>query len=303
MNIWERIQSLEDPRHRKGLEWFIRHSGKVMNVPRQMEDGTNLHFPTGGGMFKPSKSNYVLSVRSSHRANLESLYADPEPQKTETGWRYKYQQVITIGGPKWKNNGMQSNIDDAVPVGVFRNTGGKSGGITMYEVLGVAYVRSYDETTGYFELEYSPAIISDIDIDSAKSNLEEDLRLWRDTQQVIREGQAKFRNDLIEVYAGKCAITGYDVELALDAAHVRKYNGKHTNIVQNGLLLRKDLHKLFDHGVFGIRPGDLSVVLNDRARNTRYAELANVRLRLPSNQRVGPDPGLLAEHLKTWKLS
>jgi len=130
----------------------------------------------------------------------------------------------------------------AKPVGVFRNTGGKSGGKTMYEVLGVAYVRSYDETTGYFELEYSPAIISDNDIDSAKSNLEEDLRLWRDTQQVIREGQAKFRNDLIEVYAGKCAITGYDIELALDAAHVRKYNGKHTNIVQNGLLLRKDLH-------------------------------------------------------------
>jgi hypothetical protein len=118
MNIWERIQRLEDPRHRKGLEWFLRHSGKVMNVPPQLEGGTNLHFPSGGGMFKPSKSNYVLSVRSSHRANLESLYTDPEPQKTDTGWRYKYQQVITIGGPKWKNNGMQSNIEDVVPVGV-----------------------------------------------------------------------------------------------------------------------------------------------------------------------------------------
>ena len=273
-----------------------------MNVPRQLEGGTNLHFPSGGGMFKPSKSNYVLSVRSSHRANLESLYTDPEPQKTDTGWRYKYQQVITIGGPKWKNNGMQSNIEDVVPVGVFRNTGGKSRGKTMYEVLGVAYVRSYDETTGYFELEYSPSIITDTDADLGKTNLEEDLRVWRDTQQVIREGQAKFRKELIEAYAGKCAITGYDVELALDAAHVRKYNGKQTNIVQNGLLLRKDLHKLFDHGVFGIRPYDLNIVLNDRARNSSYAELANVRLRLPSNQRAGPDPGLLAEHLKTWKL-
>ena len=172
----------------------------------------------------------------------------------------------------------------------------------MYEVLGVAYVRSYDETTGYFELEYSPSIITDINVNLGKTNLEEDLRVWRDTQQVIREGQAKFRKELIEAYAGKCAITGYDVELALDAAHVRKYNGKQTNIVQNGLLLRKDLHKLFDHGVFGIRPYDLNIVLNDRARNSSYAELANVRLRLPSNQRAGPDPGLLAEHLKTRKL-
>ena len=198
---------------------------------------------------------------------------------------------------------MQSNIEDLVPVGVFRNTGGKSKGKTMYEVLGVAYVRSYDETTGYFELEYNPSIIMGTDANLEKTNLEEDLRVWRETQHVIREGQAKFRKELIEAYAGKCAITGYDVELALDAAHVRKYNGKQTNIVQNGLLLRKDLHKLFDHGVFGIRPDDLNIILNDRARNSRYAELANMRLRLPANQRVRPDLGLLAEHLKTWKLS
>jgi hypothetical protein len=303
MNITDRIKSLEDPRHRKGLEWFITHSGKVMSVPKQLKDGTNLHFPSGGGMFKPSKSKYVLSVRSSHKANLESLYNDPAPVKTAMGWTYKYQQVITIGGPKWKNNGMQSNIDDAVPVGVFRNTGGKHGGKTMYEVLGVAYVRSYDETTGHFELEYSPSIVAKIEINYEKSSLEEDLRLWRDTQQVIREGQAKFRKELIEAYAGKCAITGYDIELALDAAHVRKYNGRHTNIVQNGILLRKDLHKLFDHGVIGIRPDDLGIVLNDRAKHSKYAELSTMRLTRPREKRLGPDLTLLAEHLKTWKLS
>ena len=274
-----------------------------MNVPRQLEDGTNLHFPAGGGMFKPSKSKYVLTVRSSHRANLESLYTDPEPLKTASGWMYKYQQVITTGGPKWKNNGMQSNIDDAVPVGVFRNTGGKRVGKTMYEVLGVAYVRSYDETTGYFELEYNPAIVEEIGHNYDKSSLEEDLRLWRDTQQVIRQGQADFRKELLEAYARKCAITGYDIELALDAAHVRRYNGKHTNLVQNGLLLRKDLHKLFDHGAIGIRPDDLSIVLNERARHSKYAELASMRLRRPSDQRAGPDLRLLAEHLQSWKLS
>lgn len=254
-------------------------------------------------MFKPSKSNYVLSVRSSHRANLESLYTDPEPQMTDTGWRYKYQQVITIGGPKWKNNGMQSNIEDLVPVGVFRNTGGKSRGKTMYEVLGVAYVRSYDETTGYFELEYSPSTITVTGANLGETSLEEDLRAWRDTQQVIREGQAKFRKELIEAYAGKCAITGYDVELALDAAHVRKYNGKQTNILQNGLLLRKDLHKLFDHGVFGIRPSDLRLVINERAKNSKYAELNGMCLTKPVDSHLSPDLGLLEEHLKIWNLS
>ena len=302
MNILDRIRSLADPRHRKGLEWFIVHSGKIMNVPRQLEDCTNLHFPTGGGMFKPSKSKYVLSVRSSHKANLESLYNDPAPLKTAIGWTYKYQQVITTGGPKWKNNGMQSNIDDAVPVGVFRNTGEEKGGKTMYEVLGVAYVRSYDETTGYFELEYSPSIVAEIETSYQKSSLEEDLRVWRDTQQVIRQGQADFRKDLLEAYAGKCAVTGYDIELALDAAHVRKYNGRHTNFVQNGILLRKDLHKLFDHGVFGIRPSDLRIVVSERAKNSKYTELNGMRLTTPTDRHLSPDLGLLEEHLKTWNL-
>jgi len=126
--------------------------------------------------------------------------------------------------------------------------------------------------------------------------------LWRDTQQVIRQGQAEFRKELIEAYDGKCAITGYDIELALDAAHVRKYNGKHTNMVQNGLLLRKDLHKLFDHGVIGIRPDDLSVVLNDRAKRSKYAELSIIRISQPTDQRFAPDLSLLAEHLITWNL-
>jgi len=302
MNIWERIQRLEDQRHRKGLEWFIAHSGKVMNVPPQLEDGTNLHFPRGGGMFKPSKSKYVLSVRSSHKANLDSLYNDPAPTKTAMGWTYKYQQVITPGGPKWKNNGLESNIDDAVPVGVFRNTGDKRRGKTLYEVLGVAYVRSYDETTGYFELEYSPSIVAENETSYEKSSLEEDLRLWRDTQQVIRQGQADFRKQLLEAYAGKCAVSGYDIELALDAAHVRKYNGRHTNFVQNGILLRKDLHKLFDHGVFGIRPYDLTIVINEQARNSKYAELNGMRLTKPKDLHLSPDVGLLEEHLKTWNI-
>ena len=254
-------------------------------------------------MFKPGGSNYVLSVKSSHKANSESLYTDPEPLRTTTGWKYKYQQVVTEGGPKWKNNRLQNNIDDAVPVGVFRNTGLEQRGRITYEVLGIAYVKSYDETTGYFELEYSPSIVAEIEINYEKSSLEEDLRLWRDTQQVIRQGQADFRKELLEAYASKCAITGYDIELALDAAHVRKYNGRHTNIVQNGILLRKDLHKLFDHGVIGIRPDDLGIVLNDRAKHSKYAELSTMRLTRPREKSLGLDLTLLAEHLKTWNLS
>ncbi len=301
MNIADRIRSLKDDRHRKGLEWFMDKAGQTLSVPKSLSDGTILHEPAGGGMYVPKDSKYVLSLKSSHNANEDSIYRDFEPTKTADGWRYRYQHV-NQGGPTWKNQRLQANIDDAVPVGVFRQVPKKVGGITQYEVLGVAFVTLYDVESGYFEMESAPAQTEELTSSYNRPNLEEDLRRWRETQQAIRDGQADFRKELIAAYQGRCAISGYDLELALDAAHVRRYNGRHTNFVQNGLLLRKDLHKLCDHGLFGIRPSDLTIVINERANNSRYAELNGKRLTQPTDKNLGPDLGLLEEHLKTWNL-
>lgn len=302
MNIADRIRSLTDDRHRKGLEWFMTNAGKTLSVPKSLVDGTILHEPAGGGMYVPKESKYVLSLKSSHNANEDSIYRDFEPTKTADGWRYRYQHV-NQGGPTWKNQRLQANIDDAIPVGVFRQVPKKVEGITQYEVLGVAFVTLYDTDSGYFELESTPAQTEELTSSYDRTDVEDDLRRWRETQQAIREGQAEFRKELIAAYGSKCAITGYDLELALDAAHVRRYNGRHTNFVQNGLLLRKDLHKLFDHGVFGIRPEDLSITINDRAKRTMYSELSTLRLTPPSTPGLSPDRSLLAEHLRTWNLS
>jgi hypothetical protein len=302
MNIADRIESLTDPRHRKGLEWFQAHAGQTLSVPKSLPDGTILHEPAGGGLYVPKDSKYTLSLKSSHNANEDSTYRDFEPTKTADGWRYRYQHV-NQGGPTWKNQRLQSNIDDAIPVGAFRQVPKKIEGITQYEVLGVAFVTLYDADTGYFEMESTPAQTAELTSTYGSVDVEADLRRWRETQLAIREGQAEFRKELIAAYRGKCAITGYDLELALDAAHVRRYNGLHTNYVQNGLLLRKDLHKLFDHGVFGIRPSDLSIVIDDRALKSRYGELQGMSLIKPIDQRLTPDPRLLEEHLKTWNLT
>lgn len=302
MNIADRISSLTDDRHRKGLEWFLANSGRTLSVPKSLVDGTILHEPAGGGMYVPKDSKYVLSLKSSHNANEDSIYRDFEPTKTADGWRYRYQHV-NQGGPTWKNRRLQDNIHDAIPVGVFRQVPKKVGGITQYEVLGVAFVTLYDADSGYFEMESTPAQTEELTYSYARPDIEEDLRRWRETQLAIREGQAEFRKEIIAAYGAKCAITGYDLELALDAAHVRRYNGRHTNFVQNGILLRKDLHKLFDHGVFGIRPDDLSIVIDERAVKSRYVELQGMRLIKPTDQRLTPDPMLLEEHLKTWNLT
>ena len=68
----------------------------------------------------------------------------------------------------------------------------------------------------------------------------------------LRRGQRLFRNDLIVAYAGKCAVTNCSVIDVLEAAHIHPYRGPDTNKVPNGLLLRSDIHTLFDCGLLAI---------------------------------------------------
>lgn len=51
---------------------------------------------------------------------------------------------------------------------------------------------------------------------------------------------------MLERYGAECCITGCTVDTLLEAAHIIPYRGDQTNDVTNGLLLRVDLHRLFD---------------------------------------------------------
>ncbi|MBX8827447.1 HNH endonuclease [Ochrobactrum sp. SFR4] len=78
---------------------------------------------------------------------------------------------------------------------------------------------------------------------------EYDARVWELRAIALREGQHDFRNALLKAYEGKCAITGCGVVEILEAAHIHPYRGKHTHRTDNGLLLRADMHTLFDKGL------------------------------------------------------
>lgn len=69
----------------------------------------------------------------------------------------------------------------------------------------------------------------------------------------VRPDQAAFRREVFMAYKGRCAITGCDVGKALDAAHKMGRNWrKGHNRAEDGLLLRKDLHALYDHKLLTI---------------------------------------------------
>lgn len=78
---------------------------------------------------------------------------------------------------------------------------------------------------------------------------------------VRRRGQPRFRKQLLKAYQGRCAVTGCTLEPILEAAHIHPYLGDETNVVSNGLLLRTDVHTLFDLGLLWIEPHSLRVRL------------------------------------------
>jgi hypothetical protein len=74
-----------------------------------------------------------------------------------------------------------------------------------------------------------------------------------------RPEQVKFRESLIVLYGPRCCITGPTILQALEAAHICAYRGSKSNHPQNGLLLRADLHNLFDNYLFSIEPSSFKI--------------------------------------------
>jgi len=121
------------------------------------------------------------------------------------------------------------------------------------------------------------------DPDSVKDERERAIRAIR-----LRRGQPAFRAALLEAYGRRCAITGCAVEDVLEAAHITPYLGDLTNHVTNGLLLRTDLHTLFDCGLLSIEPKTRTVVIAEALNSSSYSKLAGKELRRPKEAASAP---------------
>jgi hypothetical protein len=118
----------------------------------------------------------------------------------------------------------------------------------------------------------------------------------------IRRGQPEFRKTLLKAYSGKCAMSGYDCVDSLEAAHIGGYWNEDSNHVQNGLLLRGDLHTLFDLGKIGVDPNTFRIIVSEQLMPTLYGKLSGKKVCLPARQAQWPNPEVLRDHVKRWKL-
>jgi hypothetical protein len=113
-----------------------------------------------------------------------------------------------------------------------------------------------------------------------------------------RQGQGAFRADLLAAYGRKCAISGCECLEVLDAAHISPYNGRKTNDVRNGLLLRTDLHALFDRHRLTVDPTTLAVIIDPGIRGRAYRVLDGKTLSLPEQAKLQPSKEALRKHFQ-----
>lgn len=102
-------------------------------------------------------------------------------------------------------------------------------------------------------------------------------RIRRDV--AARQGQGKFRQAVMRRFQQRCCVTGCAVPEALEAAHIAVSAGKDDHRAENGLLLRSDIHTLFDCGVVRIHPKTLVVHVDTNIQEKAYRDLHGKGLR------------------------
>ncbi|MBW9117181.1 HNH endonuclease [Rhizobium cauense] len=296
--------------HTAALNWFRDNTGRTVTwseIQAQAELRTRL-VTQAKGIYKPHYMEYALSVRQT----LDSPYADKEIQRRPDGsWVYPYFQENPDPRQRDReatNRGLVKCMNDGIPIGVLIQTRPKPG--VEYEVLGLGKVLEWKD--GYFILEgfSREGVIHRADAARDRAEAEtlsqsfdspsaSDQRQKAMAEVVRRRGQVKFRRALLEAYGDKCAISGCDAVEALEACHIAPYRGDYSDHIQNGLLLRADLHSLLDLGLIAIEPGTMTVRIAAQLEGTTYSVLAGTPLLLPSDPSKRPSIQALAEHF-TW---
>ena len=118
-----------------------------------------------------------------------------------------------------------------------------------------------------------------------------------------RLGQGGFQAIVRDAYSRRCAITGHKIVPTLQAAHIVPVSQNGENRVDNGLLLRSDVHTMFDRGYLGISPNfqlHVSSKLREEFGNgDEFYERAGTTIALPQSKSDRPNSDFLTWHMDT----
>lgn len=111
-----------------------------------------------------------------------------------------------------------------------------------------------------------------------------------------RRGQASLRDLLLEAYGGRCAVTGNSAACNLEVAYIIPERGDLTHNPCNALLLRADIHNLFDLGKLAIDTRTLTIRISNEIAGSSYRILQGRPVRLPEQAELRPDLFALDMH-------
>jgi hypothetical protein len=298
--------------HRRALEWFEQNADREF-AARPFDVGLDIKISSQQkGIWKPAGTPYAVSVVQTHGGVYDDL--DPIYYPADGTWEYYYHQQgqtdEDLRNPErmYANSALLRCKADQIPVGVMIPSSAGRG----YHVLGLAFVDGLKD--GYFRLVgpvtmgpsesadaadgQSSLSISLIGMETGPfdPHAEEDSRLKVIASVYRRQGAPRFRRALLHAYQGKCAMTDYDAEPALEAAHIIPYRGPQTNHPTNGLLLRADMHDLFDLGLVAVNTDTMRLELASELEGTMYEPYHEHPLRLPRDQEARPSVEALDKH-------
>jgi putative restriction endonuclease len=130
---------------------------------------------------------------------------------------------------------------------------------------------------------------------------------WSPTPPDGELGPGRFRIAVAEAYGRRCAVTGERALAALEVVHVRPPSRGGPNRVENGLLLRADLARLFEHGLLCVEPDGFVVRVHASVRRaargpTTYAPLDGRPLQVvPERFDLLPSREFLAERATAYR--
>lgn len=117
----------------------------------------------------------------------------------------------------------------------------------------------------------------------------------------VRLGQGAFRILVTDAYSRRCAITGEKTLPVLEAAHIKPYSESGPHFISNSLLLRSDMHKLFDTGYITITNKleiEISKRIKEEFQNGKeyYQYHGKQLLFLPNREIDKPNPKYIDWH-------
>lgn len=317
MDIRRSILSLS-ANHQMALKWF-EENHHAINIPYTPKyNGVSLVSPARG-IFKSKDDDYAYSVKQT----LKGYYPDQDPYVFADGSAvYAYHQegeglADRLG--KSSNIAVDKNIQDGIPLGVLIQTqekGREGAKYSIYLALPLGWIDGFyilyiapptfilDETILQMSLVDLLALVLEPHQVQANENEhvfdpENIVDGRKKTLRAIsqRQGQPKFRRKLMAAYNKHCSISACQVEVVLEAAHITPYLGTETNVMSNGLLLRSDLHILWDRYLLTIEANTYLIKVHpDLLCYPEYSQYHNQQMHLPIDQVNYPSMNALRYH-------